>query len=1153
MSLVAENGEWKTRKINLFQVLRSFVSQLKPGQDLTKISLPAEICYPYTMLEVIAYRELAPVCVLNDIDKQTEPLQRFLVVLKFLLSTIREETFEKKPYNSVLGETHIAWVEDEQGNRTEFIGEQVSHHPPISAFIVRNNKYKFEITGNISFGVRFGGNSVSVTTSGAVFVTHNNETYEMTKCLPDMVIRNVVFGKKYIMWEGDITVSCPSSGYTALISFREERNRENALKGIVSHVDANEPVMTLFGRCGSKIYIETLDKKEPQLFFDIETVAFSNLQYLPFDQLEPLSSVKVWAKVNKHIVENDIPSADREKKIVEQEQRKRIQERKEQNLLNEGKYFKLNEDGTWFFKRDQTESLSQLFALAQKATSDDSKVEGSSEMTNSKPADVKIASNTSANGLNDSVINSNSAVNVNSTSSSKSNTLATSNVSPNSNNKNFGANVSNNNSTTDTNANSNPNTNNGVNLSPNIGASTNSTPPLDPSPISNPNFVSNPNTNSNSNTSNNAASSTTTAVNTNNNANSTNSTKSTNSTSSTNSNTVSGSTTTGLTASTSGSDQSIRRKVSSSPPTKQSTSMPAATMSNVTSTCNAGAVTSDPPAVVNSPLLPSSSATTSSFSSDSLNSSPQLLLKSLNVAADGTSSSTSQTLSQTTAVALSSSQAPILSSSLRSEPFAMKLAEDSLSNIDSSAYDGSKKPEWHKGSHKKRLSKNDPIKIGKKQIKEQQKEIIQKVKDTEKKRKAEGIEDHADTILAGWMKMRNSLKKWSFRWFVLKPGKLIYFKDPADVARAHCNGIISLQGCEVSIRPSKKDGACFKIWHLLQYNIYSKQGLKGETLKSAFIPVGADYMILRVNTEADRAKWMKALQSAIPDYERNKALMSQIYRREPEPDSDSESEEEDDDHKGVNTAPQMMNTSVWSSNLTTQPPFSVSASPASDKPPQLTSTVSTTVSQSNPISGISPSGSYSNSQGNQSAAAAGVTATPTGNASSTTIPQISITSPNGGDGRVTSQTSNIETRSLSSFNISGVDDDIQLEISATLTYLYKLYKRLRADQKNVLKNQEQNLKKLEDRIIQLEKVVTNQIKQIQQKDNMLAMQKKLEKHLHPDSSHNRILGMFEKYLPNQQTIKMQLLIVIFLFLFFLYYTRSIYSQLGRLQNESCQR
>jgi hypothetical protein len=44
-SLAAGTGEWKTRKINLFQVLKGFVSQLKLGQDLTKVSLPAEYVF----------------------------------------------------------------------------------------------------------------------------------------------------------------------------------------------------------------------------------------------------------------------------------------------------------------------------------------------------------------------------------------------------------------------------------------------------------------------------------------------------------------------------------------------------------------------------------------------------------------------------------------------------------------------------------------------------------------------------------------------------------------------------------------------------------------------------------------------------------------------------------------------------------------------------------------------------------------------------------------------------------------------------------------------------------------------------------------------------------------------------------------------------
>jgi hypothetical protein len=32
-------------------------------------------------------------------------------------------------------------------------------------------------------------------------------------------------------------------------------------------------------------------------------------------------------------------------------------------------------------------------------------------------------------------------------------------------------------------------------------------------------------------------------------------------------------------------------------------------------------------------------------------------------------------------------------------------------------------------------------------------------------------------ILTGWMKMRNSMKLWINRWFVLRPGKLIYYSS----------------------------------------------------------------------------------------------------------------------------------------------------------------------------------------------------------------------------------------------------------------------------------------------------------------------------------------------------------------------------------------
>jgi hypothetical protein len=41
MSLVDEHGEWEEKKISFFGAVRSFVSNLKLGQDMTRLPMPA--------------------------------------------------------------------------------------------------------------------------------------------------------------------------------------------------------------------------------------------------------------------------------------------------------------------------------------------------------------------------------------------------------------------------------------------------------------------------------------------------------------------------------------------------------------------------------------------------------------------------------------------------------------------------------------------------------------------------------------------------------------------------------------------------------------------------------------------------------------------------------------------------------------------------------------------------------------------------------------------------------------------------------------------------------------------------------------------------------------------------------------------------------
>jgi hypothetical protein len=132
-------------------------------------------------------------------------------------------------------------------------------------------------------------------------------------------------------------------------------------------------------------------------------------------------------------------------------------------------------------------------------------------------------------------------------------------------------------------------------------------------------------------------------------------------------------------------------------------------------------------------------------------------------------------------------------------------------------------------------------------------------------------------------------KIWLFRGANLPTRPCLFILDQSDAQRDSCSGILNLAGCEARPRPSKKDGFCFKIFNLAQYPIYSKQGLKGETLRKALLPVGDDYCIMRVTDEKERSDWIDKIHQAIPEYERIKALGGTSFV-----DYDSDSDDDDD-------------------------------------------------------------------------------------------------------------------------------------------------------------------------------------------------------------------------------------------------------------------
>eukprot|EP00027_Filamoeba_sp_ATCC50430_P009187 CAMPEP_0168561338 /NCGR_PEP_ID=MMETSP0413-20121227/11542_1 /TAXON_ID=136452 /ORGANISM="Filamoeba nolandi, Strain NC-AS-23-1" /LENGTH=767 /DNA_ID=CAMNT_0008592703 /DNA_START=91 /DNA_END=2394 /DNA_ORIENTATION=- len=632
ISLADQDGEWRTRKINLLGVVRSFVSQLRPGQDLTRVSLPAILLYPFSMLEVFGCRELAAFDLLLQMNKQESAYDRIQTVVKATLATIQQETFHKKPYNPVLGETHECYMESREHGTTNFVAEQVSHHPPVSAIYIRNDQEGIDLACNLSFGVRFGGNYVSIVTDGAAYITCDKygEQYELPRRTPDMVIKNVVWGTKRIYWSGELSISCAKTGYFANLAFKESGN-DNVVNGTIGVItDSSEEILlTLEGKCGSQVYA-TDRRHEKKLFFDGEANAAQKKSVHYLNETDPLSSITLWSEVNKYIVEDDMPKADEYKKKIEQAQRDRSAERKALGMQNEAKFFQQTETG-WTFKSRKDSSNNNNNGSKKK------KRLIRAEDTDSSDLEFDQNQTSDSDDFDEPDIPSNQPDRL--------------------------------------------------------------TPAMSPSSSREPR-------------------------------------------------------------------EPVQREA---PEFNRDQSPPAP------------------------------------------NSQP------------GTED--------------------------EKEEVPMKRAQKSRSL---------------RGSVKMLPSKTDPKDRSSGNLKELGM-TISSASSTTSVAPAKPVQELREdlNLMTGWMKMRNSMKLWINRWFVLRPGKLIYYKDDKDMTRDRCVGILKLADCEIRTRQTNKDGFSFKIYHVLHYPIYHKYGLRGETLKMAKLPVSWDYCILRVSSEHERNAWMEAISSQI--------------------------------------------------------------------------------------------------------------------------------------------------------------------------------------------------------------------------------------------------------------------------------------------------
>lgn len=139
------------RVLALLQTISSF------NGDLWSLTAPPFILSSTSLVEYSAYWAEHPDLFVAP-AKEASAEKRAALVMKWFLSTLRQQYCsrseklgsEKKPLNPFLGELFLGyWPDNGDTGEIKLISEQVSHHPPATAYAIQNEKHGVEVNSSL--------------------------------------------------------------------------------------------------------------------------------------------------------------------------------------------------------------------------------------------------------------------------------------------------------------------------------------------------------------------------------------------------------------------------------------------------------------------------------------------------------------------------------------------------------------------------------------------------------------------------------------------------------------------------------------------------------------------------------------------------------------------------------------------------------------------------------------------------------------------------------------------------------------------------------------------------------------------------------------------------------------------------------------------
>lgn len=262
--------------------------------------------------------------------REPDPAKRALLVLKWFLSTLKQQYSsrneklgsEKKPLNPFLGELFLGRWEDDAGT-TQLVSEQVSHHPPVTAYCIWNSKHGVRLQGYNGQKASFSGMTINVRQVGhaLLHIDAYDEDYLIT--LPSMHIEGLISGSPYVELNKSSYIQS-SSGYTAKIDYSGKgwlSGKKNTFAAILTRTKEKQVIFRAEGQWNESFTLHDLKSQTCIDSYNAKSSKTTPLTISPIELQDAMESRRAWQKVAHAIEQGDMDKTSVEKSVIENWQR----------------------------------------------------------------------------------------------------------------------------------------------------------------------------------------------------------------------------------------------------------------------------------------------------------------------------------------------------------------------------------------------------------------------------------------------------------------------------------------------------------------------------------------------------------------------------------------------------------------------------------------------------------------------------------------------------------------------------------------------------------------------------------------------------------------------------------------------------------------